>query len=165
MRPSQLAAAAAGNRTQRTQADKALSRRDGQLQRERETLDSALSGNDGALPANPCKERERGEGGDGEDDEAADLAAAKACAADSQDDLDPALIAQLAAHAADSGMFEVLLPGGDTLGVSVHVRSHAIDYLLTTASERVATQLRARQMELAGQLGQRIGRSVSVTVL
>jgi hypothetical protein len=168
-RTSQLAAAAAGSRAMRAQADRALSRRDGQLLRERETTDSAVSGNDGAPPVAPCRERGDGqhgqEGEDGDGDQAAEVASTLACAPDTQDDLDGALIAQLAAQSTDSGMFEVLLPGGATLGVSVHVRSHAIDYLLTTASEPVAAQLRRRQMELAGQLGQRIGRSVSVTVL
>ncbi|WEF32229.1 hypothetical protein [Pseudoduganella chitinolytica] len=119
-----------------------------------------------ALPAAACgeRERERGSGGEG-DNEDTDIAAQAASDTDTRDDLDSALIAALLAQGPDSGVFEVLLPGGETLGVAVDVRPDAVDYLLTPASNRLGEQLRGRQMELAGQLRQRIGRSVRVTVL
>lgn len=111
-------------------------------------------------------EREQGRGGGGGDEsESGDIATGSVGDAASEEELDGQLVAALLAQSHESGMFEVLLPGGATLGVAVDVRPEAVDYLLTPPSAGLAAQLRGRQMELAGQLGQRIGRSVRITVL
>jgi len=164
VRPSQPAVAVMAARAQRRQAEKAAPGREGQSPRERELVGAAPEGRDHGLPVASRGERDQGQRGQ-DDHEGTSLASAVAGDAGTQEELDGALIAALLAQSHDSGMFEVLLPDGDTLGVAVDVRAEAVDYLLTPASERVAAQLRGRQMELAGQLGQRIGRSVRVTVL
>ncbi|GGZ01636.1 hypothetical protein GCM10007388_39200 [Pseudoduganella plicata] len=110
-------------------------------------------------------ERQQSRGDSDSQSEGSDIATAAAGEAATEDELDSQLITALLAQSHDSGMFEVLLPGGETLGVAVDVRPEAIDYLLTPPSAGLAAQLRGRQMELAGQLGQRIGRSVRITVL
>lgn len=134
------------------------------LAREREPIGAAVEGREHGIPAVACREREQERGGE-QGEEGTSLGSVAAVDSEEQEELHSALIAALLGHAHESGMFEVLLPGGEALGVAVDVRPGAIDYLLTPASERTATQLRGRQMELAGQLGQRIGRSVRVTVL
>lgn len=128
-----------------------------------EPLDAAEQRNEG-IAILACREREQGTGGDDDGD---DTPLAPEVAGDMarQDDLEGALVAALLAQGPDSGLFEVLLPGGETLGVAVDARPECIDYLLTPASAHLGEQLRGRQMELAGQLRQRIGRSVRVTVL
>jgi hypothetical protein len=110
-------------------------------------------------------EREQGRGGDGDDSDGTDIATGAAGETAADGELDSHLVATLLDQSRESGMFEVLLPGGETLGVAVDVRAEAVDYLLTPPSAGLAAQLRGRQMELAGQLGQRIGRSVRITVL
>jgi len=164
VRPNQPPAAVMAARTQRRQAEKGAPGREGQAQRERELIGAAPDERGHNLPVAAFGERGQEQRGQ-DDNEGASLASAVAIDAGAQEELAGALIAALLAQSHDSGMFEVLLPGGDTLGVAVDVSPEAVDYLLTPASERVATQLRGRQMELAGQLGQRIGRSVRVTVL
>ncbi|WUR13063.1 hypothetical protein E7V67_025800 [[Empedobacter] haloabium] len=160
-RPSQPHAPAIVARPQRRPADKPPPGRDAPPSREQE--EAAGRRADGLAVA-PCREREQGSG-DGEDGDGTPAASEVSADLGTQDELEGALLAALLAQGPDSGMFEVLLPGGDTLGVAVDVRPEAIDYLLTPASERLGEQLRGRQMELAGQLRQRIGRSVRVTVL
>jgi hypothetical protein len=148
-------------RPQRRLADKPAPGRDAPPSRELE--DAAERRGDGLAIA-ACREREQGSG-DNEDGDGTPAASEVSADMGMQDELDSALLAALLAQGPDSGMFEVLLPGGDSLGVAVDARPEAIDYLLTPASERLGEQLRGRQMELAGQLRQRIGRSVRVTVL
>lgn len=160
-RPTQPQASAIVARPQRRPAEKAAPGRDAPPSREQEQ--AAERRGDGLAIA-PCREREQGSG-DGEDGDGTPAASEVNADMGMQDELEGALLAALLAQGPDSGMFEVLLPGGDTLGVAVDARPEAIDYLLTPASERLGEQLRGRQMELAGQLRQRIGRSVRVTVL
>jgi hypothetical protein len=165
-RPGQPPAAGLVARGPRRPGEKAAPWREGPALRQAQ--EGATDARADGLAFAPCGERKQGQREDGDnegDNEAATLASEVPCDAGAREELDSALIAGLLAQAHDSGMFEVLLPGGDTLGVAVDVRPGAVDYLLTPASERLAKQLRGRQMELAGQLEQRIGRSVSVTVL
>jgi len=131
----------------------------------REPQEAALDWCGDVLPVLAAGEREQGRGGDSDDSDGADVAGAAAGDAATEDELDSQLLSALLAQSHESGMFEVLLPGGETLGVAVDVRPEAVDYLLTPPSAGLAAQLRGRQMELAGQLGQRIGRSVRITVL
>ncbi|QGZ42136.1 hypothetical protein IP92_05467 [Pseudoduganella flava] len=81
------------------------------------------------------------------------------------DGLTPAEIAALLPGAEASGVFEVLLPDGSALGVAVDVSADTVCYLLTPESDTLAARLRRQQMELAGQVERRIGRSVRLTVL
>lgn len=164
VRPNQPAVAVMAARAQRRQTERTAPGREGQSQREREHIGDTSEGRDHGVPVSPRGQRDQGQRGQ-DDNQETSFASAVAGDAGAHEELDAALIAALLAQSHDSGMFEVLLPGGDTLGVAVDVRPEAVDYLLTPASERVATHLRGRQMELAGQLGQRIGRSVRVTVL
>lgn len=159
VRPAQPAQAAQTIKVQRRTPE-----RPAPLAREREPLGAAVEEREHGILAVACREREQERGGD-QGEHGTSLASVAAADSEEQEELHSALIAALLGHAHESGMFEVLLPGGETLGVAVDVRPGAIDYLLTPASEQTATRLRGRQMELAGQLGQRIGRSVRVTVL
>lgn len=81
------------------------------------------------------------------------------------DGLTPAEIAALLPGAEASGVFEVLLPDGSALGVAVDASADTVCYLLTPDSDALAARLRRQQMELAGQVERRIGRSVRLTVL
>lgn len=148
-------------KSQRRPPEKTAPGRDAPPSREQ---DEAAERRGDGLAISACREREQGSG-DGEDGDGTPAASEVNADMGTQDELEGALLAALLAQGPDSGMFEVLLPGGDTLGVAVDARPEAIDYLLTPASERLGEQLRGRQMELAGQLRQRIGRSVRVTVL
>lgn len=140
--------------------------REQQATRERQAIGTIQDRIDDVIVA--CAEREQGQRGeqdrdDGEED--GQLSTMAASDAGTNEELDSALIAALLGQTEDSGMFEVILPGGETLGVAVDVRPEAVDYLLTPASPRLASHLRERQMELAGQLGRQMGRSVRITVL
>lgn len=131
----------------------------------REPQEAALDWRGDVPRVAAADEREQGCGGGGDDGEGADIAAQAVGDTQSDEELESHLVAALLAQSHESGMFEVLLPGGETLGVAVDVRPESVDYLLTPPSAGLAEQLRGRQMELAGQLGQRIGRSVRITVL
>lgn len=131
----------------------------------REPQDTPPDWRSDVLRVGAAGEREQGQGDGGDDSEGSDIAAQAVGDAQSDEELDSHLVAALLAQSHESGMFEVLLPGGETLGVAVDVRPEAVDYLLTPPSAGLAAQLKGRQMELAGQLGQRIGRSVRITVL
>ena len=161
-RPAQPAAPAVIHRPPRKAAERAMPPREAP----REPQETAPDWHGGDLRVTACGEREQGRGG-GEDDggDSTDITSEAVGDAGADDELDSHLIAALLAQSHDSGMFEVLLPGGETLGVAVDVRPEAVDYLLTPPSPGLAAQLRGRQMELAGHLGQRIGRSVRITVL
>ncbi|AVR94334.1 hypothetical protein [Pseudoduganella armeniaca] len=161
VRPGQPQAPVIVARPQRRPADKPAPGRDAPPSRE---LEDAAERRGEGLAIVACREREQGSG-DNEDGDGTPAASEANADMGTQDELEGALLAALLAQGPDSGMFEVLLPGGETLGVAVDARPEAIDYLLTPASERLGAQLRGRQMELAGQLRQRIGRSVRVTVL
>lgn len=165
VRPGQPAAPVMAARPQRRPGEKVATGREGQAPREPQQAASEERADAPAIA--PCGERQRGQGDEDESEDGGIAGAGVDDAGDAgaQQELDSQLVAALLVQSHDSGMFEVLLPGGDTLGVAVDVRPDAVDYLLTPASDRLAAQLRSRQMELAGQLGQRIGRSVRLTVL
>jgi len=160
-RPAQPTPPAVMHRPPRKPGERAAPPRETQ----REPQQAEAERHDGALRVAAAGEREQGRGGDCDDNDGADVAGAAAGDAATEDELDSQLLSALLAQSHESGMFEVLLPGGETLGVAVDVRPEAVDYLLTPPSAGLAAQLRGRQMELAGQLGQRIGRSVRITVL
>lgn len=109
-----------------------------------------------------------GGGGDGEGEPGGGAAAGWATgAADGAhpDDLSPAALAALLPGAQASGVFEVVLPDGDTLAVVVDAGPQVVSYLLQAGSEQLAARLQRGQMELTAQVERRIGRSVRLTVL
>lgn len=65
----------------------------------------------------------------------------------------------------DSGIFELLMPGGDTLAVVADIGKRQASFLLTPSSERLRGMLKKRKMELENGLTQRMERHVRLTVL
>jgi len=80
--------------------------------------------------------------------------------------LDPQHLANdLLPMTSDNGIFEVDLPGGETMGVVVNVQPAQVSFLLSPSSAKLGEQLRPQQMELARHLERRIHRNVKITVL
>lgn len=65
----------------------------------------------------------------------------------------------------DSGIFELIMPGGERLGVVADVNPGRASFLLSTSSDRLRQMLGRRRMELEGGLAQRMGRDVSLAVI
>ncbi|MDR9851319.1 hypothetical protein [Herbaspirillum huttiense] len=66
---------------------------------------------------------------------------------------------------AQSGVFEVILPGGETLAVLTDLRESLASFLLAAGSDRLREILLGKRMELEKGLAQRMGRSVRLAVL
>jgi hypothetical protein len=75
------------------------------------------------------------------------------------------LVDELAPMCANDGVFELILPDGECLGVAVSEGSSHVGLLLSPRSSKLAERLRKRQRELKEGLEQRIGRDVTITVL
>ncbi|MGZ5801331.1 MAG: hypothetical protein ACXWJK_18180 [Burkholderiaceae bacterium] len=90
--------------------------------------------------------------------DAASIAASQAAAEDM------ALSDELA-KMTDSGIFELLLPDGASLGVAVDVRTSGVGFLLSPSSDNLRTQLQTQQMELEGSLKRRMGCNVKIAIL
>jgi|GEM_PF-3371365 len=75
------------------------------------------------------------------------------------------LIDELAPMCANDGVFELILPDGERLGVAVSEGSSHVGLLLSPRSNKLAERLRKRQRELKEGLEQRMGRDVTITVL
>jgi hypothetical protein len=69
------------------------------------------------------------------------------------------------AQMTDSGIFEVLLPNGESLGVVVDVRAAGIGFLLSPSGDKLRSRLQTQQMELEGVLKRRMGCSVKIAIL
>lgn len=80
-------------------------------------------------------------------------------------DLDGDLLLELLPTDGDSGIFELLMPGGDTLAVVADVTQRQASFLLTPSSERLRSMINKRKMELENGLTQRMQRHVRLTVL
>ncbi|HJV73238.1 MAG TPA: hypothetical protein VJ654_03375 [Noviherbaspirillum sp.] len=112
-------------------------------------------------------------GGQGADDgDGEDQGGCGAGAADGVNGLDPnhefdcnALADSLLPMTAEDGIFEVLMPNGQTLGVAVSNQSTQVRLLLSPSDEKLAERLRRRKMELEGALGRRMNKYVDITVL
>ena len=65
----------------------------------------------------------------------------------------------------DSGIFELLLPGGERLAVVADISRRQANFLLTPSSERLRQQINKAKMELEKGLAQRMDRHVRLTVL
>lgn len=75
------------------------------------------------------------------------------------------LLDQLTPVACDSGIFELLLADGDTLGVVVNAQPELLSFLLSPSNQQLTKILQPQQMELEGRLERRIRRNVKITVL
>ncbi|HEY8023268.1 MAG TPA: hypothetical protein VIF60_01790 [Burkholderiaceae bacterium] len=75
------------------------------------------------------------------------------------------LMDDLAQLGANPGVFEVMLPNGDTLGVSVDHRQQSVMFLLSASSETLTRKLKRQSVELQSQLAQRMKTEVGLAVL
>lgn len=80
-------------------------------------------------------------------------------------ELDLDLLLGLWPPVADSGIFELLLPGGERLGVVADIARRQAGFLLTPSTERLRQQLNKAKVELEKGLEQRMNRHVRLTVL
>lgn len=81
-------------------------------------------------------------------------------------DLDcSALADSLLPMTSEDGIFEVLMPNGQTMGVAVSTQPTQMRLLLSPSDEKLAERLRRRKMELEGALGRRMNKYVDITVL
>lgn len=81
------------------------------------------------------------------------------------DPLDCAELSNLLPSGGNDGIFDVILPSGDRLGVVVSGRPSSLSYLLSPSSEKLASRLRRQRMELEGRLERLTHRNVNITVL
>lgn len=65
----------------------------------------------------------------------------------------------------EPGIFELLLPEGESLGVALDMRAGGMTFLLSGSSASLNARLQQQKMELEGALRQRIGSAVTITVL
>lgn len=79
--------------------------------------------------------------------------------------LDSSMMDELAGRASGDGVFELIFPNGDTMGVAVSSQSTGTHFLLTPSSASLRELLQGRKKELVSQLEQRMQDSVSVVVL
>lgn len=76
-----------------------------------------------------------------------------------------ALLAELLSIGKDDGIFEVILPGGQTLGIAVQSHGAEMRLLLSAADERFSARLKRQRTELEDALERRMERGVSIVVL
>lgn len=83
------------------------------------------------------------------------------------DDLDTAELARMLPTTGNDGIFEVILPTGDRMGVVVNgqASSSSLSYLLSPATEKFGSKLRKQKMELEERVGLLTHRNVNITVL
>lgn len=107
-----------------------------------------------------------GDGGDGRDEgsDSAGVATDPAHTAFA-DELDCEMLADLLPTDDEGGIFELLLPNGERLGVVADFAPGKASFLLSASSERLRVQLDKRRMELEKTLAQRMDRNVSVAVI
>lgn len=105
---------------------------------------------------------QQGEQGDGQDDshaESGKIAEAHEAAVDVEELLD------ILPTGGDSGIFEVLLPGGEILGVVVDAHPVSASYLLSPSGDKLRSMLLGKKKELEQGLERRMHRSIGLTVL
>ena len=139
-----LADAAAGDRNPETRFDSVDSHMPGGFFSEfTDSGDSDGSGQHGGAP------------------ECSDILPVGSC----DDSLSTSELAALLPTDGNNGVFELLLPTGDSLGVVVSSQSSALSYLLSPSNDKLAAKLRRGRMELEDKLGQLTHRNVNITVL
>lgn len=105
-----------------------------------------------------------GQGGGGQQDGmAGGLAGQFGLAGEGELDLD--MLLELLPNEGESGIFELIMPDGERLGVVADLDARQASFLLTPSSERLRSLLNKRKMELEKGLAQRMDRYVGVTVL
>ncbi len=76
-----------------------------------------------------------------------------------------ALCDDLAAGAEDDGVFELIFPSGQTLGVAVNSQPSKTEFLLSPSSSALGGWLREQKKELANHLERRMQKNINITVL
>lgn len=104
------------------------------------------------------KDQASGEDGRFAASESKEIAAAQAA-------LDIDAIVDVLPKDKSSGIFEILMPNGDQLGVVISEQTSGLAYLLSPSSEKLEKQLRQHKMELETRLGRLTHRNVNITVL
>jgi hypothetical protein len=79
--------------------------------------------------------------------------------------LDTAELARLLPSGGNDGIFDVILPTGERLGVVVSGQSSALSYLLSPSPDRFGSRLRRQRMELEQRMERLTHRNVNITVL
>lgn len=102
-----------------------------------------------------------GQSGNGEDGHGQD----ELSAADLGNGMDTEALLELLPISGDSGIFEVLLPDGERIGVVTDVRDSLASFLLTTSSDKLRSQLQRKRLELERGLVRRMRRQVRLAVL
>lgn len=86
-------------------------------------------------------------------------------AASGGDPFDSDMLLDLLPTDGDSGIFEILLPNGDKLGVMADVSRNSASFLLSAGGDKLRDWLRRKQMELQTGLMRRMSRPVRLAVL
>ncbi|GJI87654.1 hypothetical protein [Duganella hordei] len=86
-------------------------------------------------------------------------------AASGGDQFDSDMLLDLLPTDGDSGIFEILLPNGDKLGVMADVSRNSASFLLSAGGDKLRDWLRRKQMELQTGLMRRMSRPVRLAVL
>jgi hypothetical protein len=71
----------------------------------------------------------------------------------------------LAAGAEDDGVFELIFPSGQTLGVAVNSQPSKTEFLLSPSSSALGGWLKEQKKELANHLERRMQKNINITVL
>lgn len=79
--------------------------------------------------------------------------------------LDCAALARLLPAGGNDGIFDVVLPGGERLGVVVSGQNASLSYLLSPSPEKFGSRLRRQRMELEERMERLTHRNVNITVL
>jgi hypothetical protein len=79
--------------------------------------------------------------------------------------LDCAALARVLPPGDNDGIFDVILPSGEQLGVVVSGRASSLSYLLSPSTDKFSARLRRHKMELEERLEQLTHRNVNITVL
>lgn len=109
----------------------------------------------------------------GEYDWAHDGMTPRACGAAQQEinaaaleqELDCAALARLLPCGLNDGIFDVVLPTGERLGVVVNGQSSSLSYLLSPSPDQFGSRLRRQRMELEERMERLTHRNVRITVL
>ncbi|EJL88979.1 hypothetical protein PMI16_02127 [Herbaspirillum sp. CF444] len=89
----------------------------------------------------------------------------QAGAADDSGDCDAEALLGLLPSDGQSGIFEILLPNGERMGVMVDVRESSASFLLSPSGDRLRDLLRKKRMELEEGLARRMDKYVRLAVL
>lgn len=84
---------------------------------------------------------------------------------DVEGELSAAELARVLPTGENDGIFEIIFPSGERMGVVVSSQASSLSYLLSPGSEKFGSRLREQKMELEGHLEQLTHRNVNITVL